>query len=118
MVRRTLLPFVVGALVVGAFASLAGASEFGVWVWSVAICLVAVDLVAVTAARLREGRVAVDVVALVALVGSMVLDEPLAGVILALMVGLYHDDLHLKQIQEVKLKLGYSSQDQQESGSN
>jgi heavy metal translocating P-type ATPase len=86
MVRRTLLPFVVGALVVGAFASLAGASEFAVWVWSVAICLVAVDLVAVTAARLREGRVAVDVVALVALVGSMVLDEPLAGVILALMV--------------------------------
>jgi hypothetical protein len=35
--------------------------------------------VVVTAARLRESRVAVDVVALVALVGSLVLDETLAG---------------------------------------
>ena len=86
MMRRALLPFVVGSLVVGAFAFLAGAAEFGVWIWSIAIGVVAVDLVVVTAARMREGRVAVDVVALVALVGSMVLDEPLAGVILALMV--------------------------------
>ena len=86
MLRHALLPFVVGSLVIGGCAALAGAAEFGVWVWSVAIGVVAVDLVVVTTARLRDGRVAVDVVALVALVGSLVLDEPLAGVILALMV--------------------------------
>ncbi len=85
-VRRALLPFVVGALVVGAVASLAGAVVFGEWVWSVAIGVVAVDLVVVTAVRLRDGRVAVDVVALVALAGSMVLGEVFAGVVLALMV--------------------------------
>ena len=86
MVRRALLPFTVGALLVGGIASLAGAAGFGVGVWTVAVGVVVVDLVVVTAARLREGRVAVDVVALVALVGSLMLDETLAGVILALMV--------------------------------
>ncbi len=85
-VRRALLPFVAGALVVGAVASIVGAHDLGVAVWLAASAVVAVDLVVVTVARLREGRVAVDVVALVALVASMVMGEPLAGVILALMV--------------------------------
>lgn len=84
--RRMLLPFVIGAVVVGAVASLAGAPEIGELVWSVATGVVVVDLVVVTTVRLREGRVAVDVVALVALVGTIVLGEVLAGVILALMV--------------------------------
>ncbi len=86
LVRRGLLPFVAGALVVGVVVSLAGATESGRAVWSVATAVVVVDLVIVTLARLREGRVAVDVVALVALVGSLLLGEELAGVILALMV--------------------------------
>ena len=55
-------------------------------VWSLASGVVVVDLVVVTVARLREGRVAVDLVALVALLVSMVMGEALAGVILALMV--------------------------------
>ncbi len=85
-VRRMLLPFVMGALVVGVVASAVGAAELGELVWSVAIGVVVAYLVVVTTVRLREGRVAVDVVALVALVGSILLDEVLAGVILALMV--------------------------------
>ncbi len=55
-------------------------------VWTLASAIVAVNLVVVTIARLRDGRVAVDVVALVALLASMVMGEALAGVILALMV--------------------------------
>ena len=84
--RRALLPFVALALVIGTVASISGADDLGIAVWLVASGVVAVDLVLVTIARLREGRVAVDVVALAALVASMVMDEPLAGVILALMV--------------------------------
>jgi len=84
--RRALLPFVAVALVVGVVASVVDARGLAVAVWSVASAVVVVDLVVVTAARLREGRVAVDVVALVALLGSMVMGEALAGVILALMV--------------------------------
>ena len=85
-VRRALLPFVAASLVVGVVASFAGAQDLAVAVWSVASVVVAVDLVVVTIARLREGRVAVDVVALVALLGSLAMGEALAGVILALMV--------------------------------
>ncbi|MDH3754563.1 MAG: heavy metal translocating P-type ATPase, partial [Acidimicrobiia bacterium] len=86
LLRRGLLPFVASAIVVGAAVSLAGAGDAGRAVWSVATAVVIVDLLVVTLMRLREGRIAVDVVALVALVGSLLLGEELAGVILALMV--------------------------------
>ena len=85
-IRRALFPFVAGSLVVGIIASAEGAQELATAVWSVASAVVVVDLILVTIARLREGRVAVDVVALVALLGSMAMGEELAGVILALMV--------------------------------
>jgi heavy metal translocating P-type ATPase len=84
--RRGLLPFVVVALVLGAIAAMAGAGDLADVVWTVAVGVVALDLVVVTIARLREGRVAVDVVALVALVVAIVMGEALAGMILALMV--------------------------------
>ena len=80
------MPFVAGALVIGGVASVAGAPDLAVVVWSVASGIVALDLVVVTVARLREGRVAVDPVALVALAASVTMGEALAGVILALMV--------------------------------
>jgi len=53
--------------------------------------------------------------------GHVSLYDPVMGwlnLIRALRVGLYHEDLHLEQIQEVKLRLGYSSPGQQEPGSN
>ncbi len=84
--RRALLPFVAVALVAGGVASILDAGALAVAVWSVASGVVGVELVVVTVARLREGRVAVDVVALVALLGALVMGEALAGAILALMV--------------------------------
>ncbi len=86
VMRRGLLPFVAIVLVAGVVASIVGADDIAVAVWSFASGIVAVDLVVVTVARLREGRVAVDVVALVALLGTIVMGEAFAGVILALMV--------------------------------
>ena len=52
--------------------------------WALRIAVFCSALVVVTVARLREGRVAVDVVALVALLASLVMGEALAGAI-------YHD---------------------------
>lgn len=84
--RRVLLPFVAVMLVAGGVVWFVAGSGAARIVWSVATGVVAIDLVAVTTARLREGRIAVDLVALVALVASMLVGESLAGVILALMV--------------------------------
>jgi heavy metal translocating P-type ATPase len=84
--RRGLLPFVIGALVIGAVAAIAGGGDLATAVWTVASAIVVVDLVIVTIDRLSEGRVAVDVVALVALVIAIAMGEDLAAVILALMV--------------------------------
>jgi len=78
--------FVAIALAAGVAASIAGADDVANAVWSVASAVVAVELVVVTIVRLREGRVAVDVVALVALAGAIAMGEALAGAILALMV--------------------------------
>jgi heavy metal translocating P-type ATPase len=81
-----MLPLVAAALVVGAVASLAGDGAFGRAVWQAATVVVAAHLVVVTVVRLHQGRMAVDVVALLALAGSLALGEALAGVIVALMV--------------------------------
>jgi heavy metal translocating P-type ATPase len=84
--QRALLPFVVAMLLVGAVATAFGASTAAELSWGVAVVVVAVDLVVITVSRLRQGRVAVDVVALLALLGALALGELLAGAIIALMV--------------------------------
>lgn len=73
-------------LAAGGIAQVTGAAGIADAAWGTAIAAVTVQLVAVTAARLREGRVAVDVVALLALVGALGLGELLAGTVIALMV--------------------------------
>ncbi len=84
--RWVLLPLVASALVTGAVATLAGHGAAGRAIWQAATVVVAAHLVVVTVVRLRQGRIAVDVVALLALAGSLALGEALAGVIIALMV--------------------------------
>ena len=85
-VRRALLPMTILLLAAGAVGELTGWTTFGNLCWGAAIVVVALDLVVVTVIRLRQGRLAVDVVALLSLVGSLLLDELLAGAIVALMV--------------------------------
>lgn len=84
--RRALPPLVVTALLAGGVASAVGAGDAGRAIWQVATLLVASHLVIVTVSRLRQGRIAVDLVALLALFGALALGEALAGVIVALMV--------------------------------
>jgi heavy metal translocating P-type ATPase len=84
--RRLLLPVVAMLLAIGVCAALTGADSLAGLAWGVAIVIVVVDLAAVTVVRLREGRIAVDVVALLSLAGSLALGELLAGAVVALMV--------------------------------
>jgi heavy metal translocating P-type ATPase len=84
--RRVLLPAAAGLLAAGGAAFALGAAAVADALWMILIAVVTVDLVIGTVRRLREGRVAVDVVALLALVGSLALGELLAGAIIALMV--------------------------------
>ena len=84
--RRALLPLTAGAVAAGGVLAVTGADGAAQLVWQAAAVVVAVHLVIVTAARLRQGRMAVDVVALLALAGSLALGEALAGAVIALMV--------------------------------
>jgi heavy metal translocating P-type ATPase len=81
-----LLPFVAAMLGSGAVAVALGANTAADALWAAAIVVVGVDLVWLTVSRLREGRIAVDVVALLALAGALALGELLAGAVIALMV--------------------------------
>ena len=84
--RQVLLPGVAALLGAGGAVAVAGAGDLADMLWAASILVVAIDLVGVTLRRLREGRVAVDVVALLALGGALALGEVLAGAVIALMV--------------------------------
>jgi cation transport ATPase len=84
--RRLLLPVVGATVAAGGVAAAAGSEAVARGLWGAITAGVAAVLVGVTASKVRHGRVAVDVVALLALVGSLALGELLAGAIIALMV--------------------------------
>jgi hypothetical protein len=84
--HRALLPVVAAMVAAGGVATIAGAGRAAEVVWSTAVAVVAIQLGVVTVTRLREGRIAVDVVALLALVGALGLGELVAGAVTALMV--------------------------------
>ncbi|MEM9608352.1 MAG: heavy metal translocating P-type ATPase [Actinomycetota bacterium] len=84
--RRIVLPLVVALVATGIGGRLTGWSEIADWLLVVAIGVVTGLLVTSTVARLREGRIAVDVVALLALIGALAFGELVAGAVVALMV--------------------------------
>ncbi|HUY46758.1 MAG TPA: heavy metal translocating P-type ATPase [Streptosporangiaceae bacterium] len=81
-----LLIVITAALVVGAVAHLAGAGGIGDAAWLAAgACGAAYALWAIVEA-LRGGRVGVDVIALLALIGAMAVDELLAAAVISVML--------------------------------
>jgi heavy metal translocating P-type ATPase len=84
--RRVQLPVVAVLVTGGAVAAIVGQDGLADGLWMAATVLVSGHLLWLTSTRLREGRVTVDVVALLALVGSLLLGEPLAGAVIGLMV--------------------------------
>lgn len=81
-----LLAFSALALVVGAAGRVAGQDTVARWSWLAAIVVTLVSVSAVTVANLLQRRGGVDVLALLALLGSVLLGEYLAGVVIAIML--------------------------------
>ena len=85
LVARVFLPFTLLCLVAGGALQLAGASEAGDAIWVVATVASAMRLLVAIVSDLRHGRTGVDIVALLAMVGSILLGEYLTGAVIAAM---------------------------------
>jgi heavy metal translocating P-type ATPase len=77
---------VAAALVAGLVATAAGYAGLARGLWAAASVVVLIELVTAMAAKLRRGQVGVDVVALMALAGALLLHEYLAGALIGLML--------------------------------
>ena len=79
------LPLTIACLILGAILHVAGAPAAGDLAWGFATAVSAVILAVGIVEELLEGRTGVDVVALLAMVGSVLLGEMLAGAVIAVM---------------------------------
>lgn len=86
--HREVALFAVAAigLVVGVGARVAGALEVADWVWLVVTVLGLVQSTASTLAAVRRRQASVDVIALLALAGALVVGEPFAGAVITVML--------------------------------
>jgi heavy metal translocating P-type ATPase len=83
---RILAAFALLALVVGGALHLAGAGAVGEQVWRAAVALLALELAGeVVRTVLVDRHMGVDTIALIAMVGSLLLGEELAGLLVGLM---------------------------------
>jgi heavy metal translocating P-type ATPase len=83
---RVLAGLLLGALLAGSALALSGASSAAELVWAGAIVAALVPLSWSVVRALGGGRIGVDVIALLAMVGALVLGQELAGVVIALML--------------------------------
>lgn len=81
------LPLVLaGALAAGGIAALVGAASLARGIWAAAVAIVLLPLTLSVLRALRQGDVGVDVIALIAMAGSLALGQELAGAVVALML--------------------------------
>jgi len=84
-IKRLLLPIVAGALVAGGVAPLYGRPDLSHSLWMVGTAIVLTVLLIDVALSLRRGEFGLDLIAALAMAGTLVLGEHLAGIIVALM---------------------------------
>jgi heavy metal translocating P-type ATPase len=84
--ERVLLPLSVLGLFAGLAAVAAGQDEVAHWCWVVPSAIVGVWLAASIVADLRRGEAGVDVIALLAIGGALLLGEALAAAVIAVML--------------------------------
>src|SRR5690242_19556823 len=84
--ERLLLPLPVVGLVAGLVAMAAGEDEVARWCWVVPSALVGLWLAASIVADLRRGEAGVDLIALLAIGGTLLLGEALAAAVIAVML--------------------------------
>ncbi len=86
VVDRPLLPLSIVALTLGAVAALAGRPDLAADIWSILVVVVSIRLAVEIIDALRRGEVGVDLIAVVAMVGAILLGQALAGAVIAVMV--------------------------------
>ena len=85
-IDRPLLPISVVALAAGIVAALAGPPGVADVIWTALAVVVSVRLAIEIADALRHGQVGVDLIAVVAMVGAILLHETLPGAVIAVMI--------------------------------
>ena len=83
--RSALLAVAAGGLAAGVAAWLAGWAEAAHWIWAAATLPVIVALGIEIVTSLAQKEVGLDIVAFLSMSGALILDEALAGVVVALM---------------------------------
>jgi len=83
--HRTLLAVALAGLSVGFAAWAVGRRDLAEWCWAAGSLPVVVGLAGAMLRDFVAGRVGVDAVALVAMAGALVLGQPLAGIVIAIM---------------------------------
>jgi cation transport ATPase len=85
LLRRSLVIIALGGLAIGGAARIAGYGSFADQCWFAATVPVAAGLVYSIVRDLAAGRMGVDAIALVSMLGALGLGQPLAGAVIALM---------------------------------
>ncbi len=83
--RRALIIIALAGLVIGLAAAFAGRGGVARWIWAAGTIPVAASLVFSIISDLRAGRMGVDAVALLSMLGALALGETLAGAVVAVM---------------------------------
>ncbi len=86
VVERALLPVSLGGLVVGVGLWVTGRADAAAVVWAAPAILVALWLAISIIVDLLAGEAGVDVIAILAIVGALVFNEPLTAVVIAVML--------------------------------
>lgn len=81
-----LLPFTLGGLVLGLAATVAGQDQLAWWAWTVPAAIVGAWLIASIVRDLLHRQAGVDVIAVLAIGGALLLDESLAAAVIAVML--------------------------------
>ena len=84
--ERVMLPLTVGGLGIGLGATAVGLEGLAWWAWTVPAAIVGIWLAASIAADLLARKAGVDVIAVLAIVGALLLGESLAAAVIAVML--------------------------------
>ncbi|MFI5200179.1 MAG: hypothetical protein ACHQXL_07385, partial [Candidatus Limnocylindrales bacterium] len=85
-IDRPLLPLSILALTVGIATAVAGRPDLADGIWTIVVVIVSIRLAVEIIDALRRGEVGVDLIAVVAMVGAILLGQALAGAVIAVMV--------------------------------
>jgi len=86
LAERIMLPITAGGLVIGLVAMVAGQESLAWWAWTVPAVIVGIWLVASIIADLLNHEAGVDIIAVLAIGGALLLGESLAAAVIAVML--------------------------------